>query len=121
MTTTDPTGAPPARPVFKVVRKDTGEIIAPGTIITDSAGEAHTFRYATRPTIDGRSGKVVVSSAGGHEHELYAHVFGLRVDRVIPDHNDIFEHWCRFSGVTSTTGECPVCPADQVAGGGDRG
>ena len=120
MTTPNPTPALPARPVFKVTRRGTGEVIAPGTVITDRSGEAHTFRYATRPTTAGTSGKVVVDSSDWPDRELYASVFGLIVTRVVPAHRDIFERGCRFSGTASDTGECPVCPPGQVAGGADH-
>jgi hypothetical protein len=101
-------------PAFKVARP-TGETVALGSLVYDGDGPAYTLLYATRPTVPGKSGKVVVSR-DGQESERYAGAFGLRVSVVVPDHHDpVTRAWCRFSGVNSVSGECPLHPDPPAA------
>jgi hypothetical protein len=60
-----------------------GHVVAPRSIVYDRHGGEFVYLYATRPTEDGKSGKVVISDGpGGGTSELYAHLFGLAVRRV---------------------------------------
>ncbi len=82
----------------------------------DHAGGApYILLRATRATVPGRSGRIVVRR-DGTESERYAGAFGLRVSVVVQQHDDpVTGAWCRFSGTNSLTGECPVHPGPQAA------
>lgn len=69
------------------VSKDGSRFIEKGDVIEEKDGVVTRFHYASRPTVPGKSGKVVVEfSSGpwaGGTHERYAHIFGLRVDALL--------------------------------------
>jgi hypothetical protein len=72
------------------VTKDGGRLISEGDTITtaDARGDRARFVHASRPTVPGKSGKVVVQwlegdRANGTRCEYYAHIFGLRVDALL--------------------------------------
>ena len=109
-----PAPAAPA-PAFKVTRP-TGEVIYPGALVFDLADNTpYTLLRATRATVPGKSGRIVVRR-NGQETERFAGAFGLRVSIVVPQHDDpVTRAWCRFSGTNSLTGECPVHPGPEAA------
>lgn len=72
------------------VTLDGSELVEKGDPLTSFRGERAVFLYPSRPTIPGKSGKVVVewmTGAGdpkdGTQGEYYANVFGLRVDALL--------------------------------------
>ena len=69
------------------VTKDGSRLIEKGDVIEEKDGVRVIFHSASRPTVPGKSGKVIVEfSSGpwaGGTHERYAHIFGLRVDALL--------------------------------------
>jgi hypothetical protein len=105
--TPDPNPTRGLAPVYKVTRPASGEIVHPGAHVYRPGGPPAILRYATRPTVPGKSGKVVVGTAPGADAEVYAGPYGLAVTRVIPEHDDpVTGRWCGFGGCDSLTGIC---------------
>lgn len=62
---------------LQAVDKETGKVVEPGTVLNNG----DILKYASRPTIPGKNGKVIVEG-GTNGLEYYAGNYGLRVDFV---------------------------------------
>ncbi|CAM4326062.1 hypothetical protein NONI108955_20965 [Nocardia ninae] len=64
-----------------VAKGKDGNVVAPGSPVTDFRGETAEFKYASRANTEGKDGKVVVRMVDGWEPEHYARVWGLTVEQ----------------------------------------
>lgn len=66
-----------------IARRADGTEVRPGDTLTNHRGETDTFLSASRPTVPGKAGKVIVEG-GTHGVEFYASNYDLTVDVAQP-------------------------------------
>lgn len=67
-----------------IARRKDGTEVRPGDTLTNHRGEPDTFLSASRPTTDGKAGKVIVEG-GTMGMEFYASNYDLTVETVRPE------------------------------------